>query len=75
MAGAVMSALPNAVRPSSRGFYAWFATGAFLIIFAGFARTYYLRPIFEVRPLPFCSIYTDSCLRRGSFCSLCKRGL
>jgi len=52
MAGAVMSAMPNAVRPSSRGFYTWFAIGAFLIIVAGFARTYYLRPIFEVRPLP-----------------------
>ena len=38
-------------RLASR-FYLWFHACAFLIVFAGFARTYYLRPIFEVRPLP-----------------------
>ena len=33
-------------------FYTWFAVCAFLIIFAGFAHTYYLRHVFETKGLP-----------------------
>ena len=36
----------------NRRFYTWFAVCAFLIIFAGFAHTYYLRPVFETKGLP-----------------------
>jgi hypothetical protein len=36
----------------NRRFYTWFAVGAFLIIFAGFAHTYYLRLVFETKGLP-----------------------
>jgi hypothetical protein len=36
----------------NRRFYTWFAVGAFLIIFAGFAHTYYLRLVFETKELP-----------------------
>ncbi len=47
-----MSAMPNAVRPSSRGFYTWVAVAATLIVFAGFARTYYLKELFGTQSLP-----------------------
>ena len=36
----------------NRRFYTWFAVCAFLIIFAGFAHTYYLRSVFETKGLP-----------------------
>jgi hypothetical protein len=36
----------------NRRFYTWFAVCAFLIIFAGFAHTYYLRLVFETKGLP-----------------------
>jgi hypothetical protein len=36
----------------NRRFYTWFAVCAFLIIFAGFAHTFYLRFIFETKGLP-----------------------
>jgi hypothetical protein len=42
----------RAAAAPNRRFYAWFAVCAFLIIFAGFAHTYYLRPIFETTALP-----------------------
>jgi len=36
---------------SNRWFYTWFAVCAFLIVFAGFAHTYYLRFVFEIKGL------------------------
>lgn len=36
----------------NRRFYTCFALGAFAILFAGFAHSYYLRPIFEAKALP-----------------------
>ena len=36
----------------NRRFYTWFVIGAFLILFAGFARSYYLRLVFEDKALP-----------------------
>ena len=36
----------------NRRFYTWFVVCAFLIIFAGFARTFYLRPVFQTKGLP-----------------------
>jgi hypothetical protein len=36
----------------NRHFYMWFAVCAFLIIFAGFFHTYYLRFVFETKGLP-----------------------
>src|ERR1700729_2798211 len=36
----------------NRRFYTWFVVCAFLIIFAGFARTFYLRPLFQTKGLP-----------------------
>ena len=36
----------------NRRFYTWFAVCSFLIIFAGFAHTYYLRLVFETKRLP-----------------------
>ena len=44
-------ATPTATRVNRR-FYTWFVVGAFLIIFAGFAHTFYLRVFFETAPLP-----------------------
>src|SRR3984957_7585113 len=34
-------------------FYTWVAVGTFLIVFIGFARTFYLKALFGTRPLPF----------------------
>lgn len=34
-------------------FYTWVAVGTFLIVFAGFARTFYLKTLFGTRSLPF----------------------
>jgi hypothetical protein len=40
-------------RSKPRGsFYTWVAVGIFLVIFAGFARTYYLKALFGTRALP-----------------------
>jgi hypothetical protein len=36
----------------NRRFYTWFVVCAFLVIFAGFAHTFYLRVVFETAPLP-----------------------
>ena len=36
----------------NRRFYTWFVVCAFLIIFAGFAHTFYLRAVFETATLP-----------------------
>ena len=50
---------PEAVMPthlSARAhssFYTWIALATFLIVFAGFARTFYLKILFGTRPLPF----------------------
>lgn len=44
-------ATPTAVTLNRR-FYTWFAVCAFLIIFAGFAHTFYLRLVFETKALP-----------------------
>jgi len=44
-----------AARPASRinrRFYTWFVICAFLIVFAGFAHTYYLKLVFETKALP-----------------------
>lgn len=44
-----------ATRPAvtiNRRFYTWFVVGAFLIVFAGFARTFYLRLLFQTKGLP-----------------------
>jgi hypothetical protein len=38
--------------PIDRRLYTWFAVCAFLVIFAGFAHTYYLRSVFETKALP-----------------------
>jgi hypothetical protein len=46
-----MMATRTAVR-IDRHFYTWFAVCAFLIIFAGFFHTYYLRFVFETKGLP-----------------------
>lgn len=43
----------STMRPVRRHFYTVFAICAFLIVFAGFARTYYLRPLFEASGLRF----------------------
>jgi hypothetical protein len=40
------------VLTRNRRFYTWFAVCAFLIIFAGFAHSYYLRFVFETKRLP-----------------------
>jgi hypothetical protein len=37
---------------SRGGFYTWVAIGVALIVFAGFARTYYLKALFGTRDLP-----------------------
>jgi len=37
----------------NRGFYTWFVVCALLIVFAGFAHTFYLRVVFETATLPF----------------------
>lgn len=47
----------NAYTPTNlsrqRGsFYTWVAVGIFMVIFAGFARTYYLKALFGTRALP-----------------------
>jgi len=34
-------------------FYTWVAVGTLLIVFMGFARTFYLKAVFGTRPLPF----------------------
>jgi hypothetical protein len=50
-----LSAEVMAARPTARinrRFYTWFVVCAFLIIFAGFARTFYLRTVFETAALP-----------------------
>ena len=44
-------AVPPAARINRR-FYTWFVVCAFLIIFAGFAHTFYLRLVFETTALP-----------------------
>jgi hypothetical protein len=47
---------PAAHQPSKRAgfsFYSWVAVGTFLIIFAGFAGTFYLKVFFGTRPLPY----------------------
>ena len=44
-------ALPNRAIPRG-SFYTWAAVGTFSIIFAGFARTYYLKILFGTRALP-----------------------
>lgn len=36
----------------NRRFYTWFAVGAFVVLFAGFAHSYYLRLVFEANALP-----------------------
>lgn len=45
-----MNATPAAARINRR-FYTGFVVCAFLIIFAGFARTFYLRPVFQTKGL------------------------
>lgn len=48
-----MSTSVSANRVKARGsFYTWTAVGIFLIVFAGFARTYYLKILFGTRALP-----------------------
>jgi hypothetical protein len=50
-----LSAEVMAARPTARmnrRFYTWFVVCAFLIIFAGFAHTFYLRAVFETAALP-----------------------
>jgi len=41
----------NRVKPRG-SFYTWVAVGTFLIVFAGFARTYYLKALFGTPALP-----------------------
>ncbi|MGE5244264.1 MAG: hypothetical protein ACM3SQ_08565 [Betaproteobacteria bacterium] len=40
-------------RATGDFFYTWVAVGTFLIVFAGFARTFYLKVFFGTRPLPY----------------------
>lgn len=48
-----MNTFAAANRPKARGsFYTWVAVCIFLIIFAGFARTYYLKALFGTPALP-----------------------
>ena len=48
-----MNSYVDANRTRSRGrFYTWAAVSTLLIIFAGFARTYYLKALFGTRTLP-----------------------
>lgn len=48
-----MNTFAAANRPKARGsFYTWVAVGIFLIVFAGFARTYYLKALFGTPALP-----------------------
>lgn len=48
-----MNTFATANRPKARGsFYTWVAVCIFLIIFAGFARTYYLKALFGTPALP-----------------------
>ena len=44
--------VPAKRRISVGSFYTWVAVGTFLIIFAGFARTYFLKILFGTRALP-----------------------
>jgi hypothetical protein len=49
------SAEVTTTRPTARinrRFYTWFVVCAFLIIFVGFAHTFYLRTVFETAALP-----------------------
>ena len=52
-----MEGFPKEVRTPrtatvNRRFYTWFVVCAFLVIFAGFAHTFYLRVVFETATLP-----------------------
>jgi hypothetical protein len=43
---------PQPALTSNRRFYTWFVVCAFLIVFAGFAHTFYLRAVFQTAALP-----------------------
>ncbi len=45
--------MPVATNSPSRGdrFYSWVAIGAALIVFVGFARTYFLKGLFNFSPI------------------------
>jgi len=45
--------VPTKRNMSVGSFYTWVALGTFLIVFAGFARTYFLKVLFGTRALPF----------------------
>lgn len=45
-------AAPVTRATSNRRFYTAFVAGAFFLVFAGFAHTYYLRMAFQTKPLP-----------------------
>ena len=55
-AGPSAQAPPTDIRARRRGtisFYTWIAVITSLMVFAGFARTFYLKVFFGTRPLPF----------------------
>lgn len=55
-AGPLAQASPTHLRAQHRrtnSFYTWVAVVTSLIVFAGFARTFYLKVLFGTRPLPF----------------------
>jgi len=53
VAATEQSGRTRAEHASARGsFYTWVAVATFLIVFAGFARTYYLKILFGTRALP-----------------------
>ena len=55
-AGPPAQASPTHLRtrqPKVVSFYTWVAVATSLIVFAGFARTFYLKVLFGTRPLPF----------------------
>jgi len=47
----VASAIPSPRRAADRGIYTWAALAAVIVVFAGFARTYYLKSLFGAAEL------------------------
>ena len=55
-----MSVVPSTGPATvARGPYVWAGAGAALLVFAGFARTYYLKAMFGTRALPLLHTYRD----------------
>lgn len=49
--GSASAVIPRSGRTLDRRFYMWASSAAFVVVFAGFARTYYLKFLFGTPPL------------------------